>query len=767
MPTQAKPTATSEVRSLESNVHDVSLTKWTNLSTPALRRECKRRKLKLKNAKKATKGQLVLLLLDDENSRINPVNQWVGLSVKELKEECKKRGLTRSGTKQVLLDRLKGFDPAAAAMATIPNESVPDPGPENEWTGLTILLLKEECKKRGLVVGGKKEDLILRLVQFKEEEERVAKVTIPMRELSETELLNYQEMEELLHEMDCRKEDLIEYRGHMARHLSEDTWAAEKLEKLEDDEAIVTSDYKMKLLSCFFRENQKKWFGKRGTSLLGFMIATNPIDEESKVKGIKDVTFVMMVTDDCLQDDWEVACAKSVVYKDYLPAHVKRAHFVSDGAGCFKSSLHRALQPFWKVWTGVDEVTYRITPAGNGKSALDGMFGRLNTVLRSAVDGGLSYWNSETIAGAIEESNGLASTQFARFAPERVRQLEVDVSSMNFESVLLTILDPARDGNDQSTVAFKHSGFGDGKKILPTKHINFFWRKNTGNKKKKKQDLTPIEGVYHSDGTINEDVVMTMEPKCILFMRTENLKSSMTTKLAKSGEGAGLAKVRQAKKRKRKESKAQTMQEQLEDERAAMQATGKLFLCDATCPRTQRYCRSIYLTKKGLDEHVAIGKHGFPKGQNARDFIIREASMAGGLVQAGSRPDRQQHVLFEEIVASQAGVRGEQDACSFGRFNRRENALGYRKPPMLLKVLEELYNREPKLRACEMREIMRRMRDEDGGLLFCFSKRNTTGMLLLEDQIQSWINSTTKKKKKERTKKDDMEDGLICAHENA
>jgi hypothetical protein len=86
---------------------------------------------------------------------------------------------------------------------------------------------------------------------------------------------------------------------------------------------------------------------------------------------------------------------------------------------------------------------------------------------------------------------------------------------------------------------------------------------------------------------------------------------------------------------------------------------------------------------------------------------------------------------------------------------------------MLLKVLEELYNREPKLRDCEMREIMQRMRDEDGGLLFCFSKRNTTGMLLLEDQIQSWINSTTKKKKKERTKKDDMEDGLISTHKNA
>ncbi len=79
---------------------------------------------------------------------------------------------------------------------------------------------------------------------------------------------------------------------------------------------------------------------------------------------------------------------------------------------------------------------------------------------------------------------------------------------------------------------------------------------------------------------------------------------------------------------------------------------------------------------------------------------------------------------------------------------RRENAVGYWKPPRLLEVLEELYNQEPKLRSCEMREIMQRMRDEDGGLLFCFAKQNTTGMLLLEDQIQSWINSTTKKKKK-------------------
>jgi hypothetical protein len=43
--------------------------------------------------------------------------------------------------------------------------------------------------------------------------------------------------------------------------------------------------------------------------------------------------------------------------------------------------------------------------------------------------------------------------------------------------------------------------------------------------------------------------------------------------------------------------------------------------------------------------------------------------------------------------------------------------------------------------------LIREMRDEDGGLLFCYSKRLTTGLVLTFDQIQSWISSETQKKK--------------------
>ena len=112
----------------------------------------------------------------------------------------------------------------------------------------------------------------------------------------------------------------------------------------------------------------------------------------------------------------------------------------------------------------------------------------------------------------------------------------------------------------------------------------------------------------------------------------------------------------------------------------------------------------------------------------------------------------------------------EKDARCFGQFNGKDGVKLYRKPPKLLEVLEMLYNFEPKLRANKMGEVMRDMRDTDGGLLegllFCFAKGNITGVLLTDDQIQAWINSRMQKKKKKKakgkpTEKDLEQEGLI------
>jgi hypothetical protein len=418
-----------------------------------------------------------------------PVEDWSLKTVAELKEELRRRNLPVGGRKADLIERIRQDHPSE------------ENDPESDgsiWTTKTVTELKEECRRRCLLLSGNRGALVARILNDEAAVQQRAQDAAKLRDLSTEELLALQNLEELSYEIQCRKADLIEYRSHLARHLSEDKHAKKELHDLADDEAIVTSDYKMKILACFFRENQKKWFGKRGTSMLGFMITTNSLDEDDKAKGIKQVSFVMMVTDDALQDEHEVACAKSIIYKQYLPPHVRKVRFTSDGAGCFKSQFHRSFQPFWKLWTGIDEISNRITPAGDGKSALDGMFGRLNTILSSAVDGGMSYWNSETIVDAVEASNGLAATEFARFAPDRTKKVEVDIQGINLEGVLLTTLDPDREATDQSILAYKHSGYGSGIRINMATRVAFSWWKPKGNtKKKRKEDLFPIEGMFN------------------------------------------------------------------------------------------------------------------------------------------------------------------------------------------------------------------------------------------------------------------------------
>jgi hypothetical protein len=196
------------------------------------------------------------------------------------------------------------------------------------------------------------------------------------------------------------------------------------------------------------------------------MIATNAEDEADRAKGVKDVKFVMMFTDDGLQDDWQIACAKHTIYSEHLPSHIKKVLFTSDGAGCFKSKLHRAIQPFWKYWTGVNEIELRITPAGDGKSCLDGMFGRLTYVLHGSVDQGSSYFDAESILKAIQNSNGLSATTFLGFHAVRANQLKAELElDGRLESVLLSVLDPNRDATDHSIRLFKHSGYGSGVKV--------------------------------------------------------------------------------------------------------------------------------------------------------------------------------------------------------------------------------------------------------------------------------------------------------------
>lgn len=194
---------------------------------------------------------------------------------------------------------------------------------------------------------------------------------------------------ELEVEINLCRTNLIHWRSHMARKKVEAEFSRRQMCSLKKNQAIVISDFKMKLLPIYFRENQRKFFGKRGTACLGFMVLTNVEEKEGEV----DVHFFFFFSNDTLQDTNFVLAGKAYVYNEFLPTQFPdgtkiEAFFESDGAGAFNSNLAKACQPYWLKWTNgrVEEIQIRHSVNGDGKTSLDGAFGKLGKNLHDAVN---------------------------------------------------------------------------------------------------------------------------------------------------------------------------------------------------------------------------------------------------------------------------------------------------------------------------------------------------------------------------------------------
>ncbi|CAJ1930039.1 unnamed protein product [Cylindrotheca closterium] len=388
-----------------------------------------------------------------------------------------------------------------------------------------------------------------------------------------TSPMELQKLDQLKCDVETCISSLREYRGHLAHHTSEEEQAMAELENLEDDTAIVTSDYKMKIISCFYRENQRKW--KQGTPMLGFMIVTNSEDALLKEKGVKDVSFVMLATNDACQDDWAVACAKSYVYENHLPDHVKKTIFVADGAGCFRLKLHCVIQPFWEHWVNIREIRFWLTPTGNGKTNLDRMFGRTSIVLSTAVDNGGHYYNSDTILDCIEQSRGLLSTVFAGYLPSQENQLSIELAKgERFSSSILTTDPLCQDIpntgiNNVFLMAFKHTGSGSGERLF---HSKFVLHMPEG-------ETARLVDIYDTETGLNFDLVELCKPSWTSLWTTTNAKQEKQSHLSRPGEGPNSKVVRSKNQQNRAKTKSKKIQDTVNDRRQQQKDSG-LFLCD-------------------------------------------------------------------------------------------------------------------------------------------------------------------------------------------
>jgi len=157
----------------------------------------------------------------------------------------------------------------------------------------------------------------------------------------------------------------------------------------------------------------------------------------------------------------------------------------------------------------------------------------------------------------------------------------------------------------------------------------------------------------------------------------------MTSSVAKAGEGKGDSQVRNQVSKNRVKKRVAKKKKSLDDIRQEKRDAG-LVLCDARCPKTNRFCRKVFRHKQ---KEGFKCNHDFPKGIKAKDSLLLMASTHGGIVTVGSRVDRSLRAVTGPIIAS-TNTEAAVAARCYGCFNRKSAVIPYKKPDKLKDVLE-------------------------------------------------------------------------------
>jgi hypothetical protein len=191
------------------------------------------------------------------------------------------------------------------------------------------------------------------------------------------------------------------YAGHRVRASYQDEQCKLVQAGLELCEILLLIDYKMKVLQAYHCEDQKKFFGKQGNSILGAWLVWREQD------GLRSA-FVDLVLDDNAQD---APCVQSCLF--YLMSLIEkrfptrsRVILQSDNAANFNTRLH--LEFIWQM-NAVDwkqsrslKVSRWIFPEPQcGKSNLDAHFSYVMLTLNGYVDSGHDLTTPDHIFQAL------------------------------------------------------------------------------------------------------------------------------------------------------------------------------------------------------------------------------------------------------------------------------------------------------------------------------------------------------------------------------
>ena len=424
--------------------------------------------------------------------------------------------------------------------------------------------------------------------------------------------------------------------------------------------------------------------------------------------------FVLLFSNDTTQDANFILSAKAYIYSEFVPTLFPddigtiNVKFESDGAGCFNSSALKGCQPYWHEWTEgkVEEVQVRHSVNGDGKTPLDGVFGRLGCTLRTSINNGSQdITNAETCLAAFEYDIGISGTTAAIFRPVRGDGLEN--SNKRLTHYHRIVLD--RDNN--ALKCWRHSGFGKGVSI----------------------GLDSINKGWNGLPQLPDYFVTSQLPTDKSSTKSEHSTTSKQSRVKK------LKVSRHAEKSNARQNK------QCDDHTIAFERG--LFKCQELDPSGNDCCRAEFTTKSGLSRHIASGKHRFPK-RNMIDTAAIMVSGSDGMLRVGNRLNRSEDYGDINVVdGSGAGIsEGNGWFCS-GCSLKPERLTGKKMHEELRQELIRMFNDgestggtrkkgKQKYTSEEAMTELRGMKLPSG--LLKFSSTSPYGKLLSASQISSF-----------------------------
>lgn len=154
---------------------------------------------------------------------------------------------------------------------------------------------------------------------------------------------------EVKYDFENASEHIVEWSRHNVRAVQQDCEKTKIISKMETDEAFCTFDWGQKILPQEYRESQKKYFGKKGMSILvgsfvwkdgsSFTAIDNAATTiSSSAPAFSTKSYIVALTN-ASQTEIDTLSAGEIILKQFKAdySHIKKLHKRTDNASNFSS----------------------------------------------------------------------------------------------------------------------------------------------------------------------------------------------------------------------------------------------------------------------------------------------------------------------------------------------------------------------------------------------------------------------------------------------